>query len=67
MAGGVFKTKVGFEAEIGIIAKAKVGVGKFLTVSRNANNNIEGLDINNSAAGLIPSFNFSRSAPFFYY
>ena len=48
-----FKAKVGFEAKIGIIAKAKVEVDKFSTASRNANNNIEGLDINNSAAGLI--------------
>ena len=42
-----FKAKVGFEAKIDIIAKAKVGIGKFLTASRNANNNIEGLDIKN--------------------
>ena len=48
-----FKAKVGFEAKIGIIAKAKVEVDKFLTASRGTNNNIEGLDINNSAAGLI--------------
>ena len=44
---------MGFEAKIGIVAKAKVGVGKFLTASRGANSNIEGLDINNLAAGLI--------------
>ena len=44
---------MGFEAEIGIIAKAKVEVGKFSTASRGADGNIEGLDINNSAAGLI--------------
>ena len=43
---------MGFEAEIDIIAKAKVEIAKFSTVSRNTNNNIEGLDINNSAAGL---------------
>ena len=42
-----------FEAKIGIIAKAKVEVGKFSIISRNTNNNIEGLDINNLAAGLI--------------
>ena len=42
---------MGFEAKIGIIAEAEVG--KFSTVSRNTKNNIEGLDINNSAAGLI--------------
>ena len=29
LAGGIFKTKVGFEAEISIIAKAKVEVDKF--------------------------------------
>ena len=45
LAGGIFKTKVGFEAEINIIAKAKVEVDKFSTVSRNANNNIENVDI----------------------
>ena len=44
---------MGFEAEINIIAKAEVGVDKFLIVSRGTNSNIEGLDINNSAAGLI--------------
>ena len=44
---------MGFGAEIDIIAKAKVEVGKFSTASRNADGNIEGLDINNSAAGLI--------------
>ena len=48
-----FKTRVGFEAEINIIAKTKVGVGKSSTASWGANNNIKGLDINNSAAGLI--------------
>ena len=42
---------MGFGAEINIIAKAKVG--KFLTVSRGTKNNIESLDINNPAAGLI--------------
>ena len=42
---------MGFGAEINIIAKAKVG--KFLTASRGANSNIEGLDISNSAADLI--------------
>ena len=44
MAGEAFKAKVGFGAEIGIIAKAKVEVGKFSTVSRGANSNIEGLN-----------------------
>ena len=44
---------MGFEAKINIIAKAEVGVGKSSTASRGANNNIEGLDINNLAAGLI--------------
>ena len=53
MAGEAFKAKVSFEAKINIITKAKVEVGKFLTASRNTNNNIESLDINNSAAGLI--------------
>ena len=57
MAGGTFKAKVGFEAKIGIIAKAEVEIGKFSTASRGANNNIEGLDINNSAAGLIALIN----------
>ena len=44
---------MGFGAEISIIAKAKVEVGKFSTVSRSTNNNIEGFDINNLTAGLI--------------
>ena len=44
--GEAFKARVGFGAEIGIIAKAKVGI-------ESANSNIKGLDINNSAAGLI--------------
>ena len=44
---------MGFEAEINIVKKAKVEVDKFLIASRNVNSNIEGLDINNSAAGLI--------------
>ena len=48
-----FKAKVGFEAEINIIAKAKVEVDKFSTVSRNTNNNIEGFDINNLTTDLI--------------
>ena len=51
MAGETFKARVGFEAEINIVTKAKVG--KFSTVSRNTNSNIENLDINNLAAGLI--------------
>ena len=51
--GGTFKAKKGFEAEISIIAKAKVEVDKFSTVSWGANSNIENLDINNSAANLI--------------
>ena len=59
MTGGAFKARVSFEAEINIIAKAKVGVGKFLTVSRSANSNIEGLDINNSTAGLIALINLT--------
>ena len=65
MTGEAFKAKVGFEAKINIVAKAKVGkfstasrgakveVGKSSTANRGANSNIEGLDINNSAAGLI--------------
>ena len=56
---------MGFEAEINIIAEAEVGkfstvsrgakveVGKSSTVNRGTNSNIEGLDINNSVAGLI--------------
>ena len=44
---------MGFEAEIGIVAKAKVEVGKFSTASRGANSNIEGLDI---ALGLLAFF-----------
>ena len=50
---------MGFEAEIGMAAKAKVEakvkikVGKFLTVIRGANNNIEGFNINNLPASLI--------------
>ena len=48
-----FKAKKGFKAEINIVAKAKVEVDKFSTVNRSTNSNIEGLDINNSAAGLI--------------
>ena len=48
---------MGFTAEIGIIAKAKVEVDKFSTASRGTNNNIEGLDINNLAAGLIALIN----------
>ena len=56
---------MGFEAEINIVAKAKVKVDKFSTASRgakvgksstasrNANNNIKGLDINNLTASLI--------------
>ena len=52
MTGEAFKAKVGFEAKINIVAKAKVEVGKF-SISRSANSNIEGLNINNSAAGLI--------------
>ena len=51
LTGEAFKARVGFEAEIGIVARAQVG--KFSTASRGANSNIEGLDINNSAAGLI--------------
>ena len=50
---------MGFEAKINIIAKAKVEVGKFSTVSRNTNNNIEGFNINNSAAGLIALINLT--------
>ena len=50
---------MGFEAEINIAAKAKVEVDKFLTVSRGANNNIEGLDINNSTAALIVLINLT--------
>ena len=42
---------MGFEAKINIVAEAKIN--KFSTASRNAKNNIEGLDIGNSAAGLI--------------
>ena len=55
MTGGTFKARVGFGAEINMAAKAKieVGVGKFLTASRGINSNIEGLDVNNLAAGLI--------------
>ena len=49
--GGTFKVRVGFEAEINIIAKAEVG--KFSIASRGADSNIEGLDINNLTAGLI--------------
>ena len=59
MANETFKAKVSFGAKIGIIAKAKVKivakakVGKFSIVSRGANSNIEGLDINNPVADLI--------------
>ena len=42
---------MGFGAKINVVAEAKVG--KFSTASRGTKNNIEGLDINNSAAGLI--------------
>ena len=53
LAGETFKARVGFGAEIDIIAEAEVEVDKFSTASRGADSNIEGLDINNSAAGLI--------------
>ena len=53
LAGRTFKAKVGFEAKINIITKAKVKVDKFSTAGRNTNSNIEGLNINNSAADLI--------------
>ena len=46
-----FKAKISIETKTK--AKAKVEVNKFLTASRNINSNIEGLDINNLAAGLI--------------
>ena len=49
MAGGTFKARVGFEAK----TEAEVEVSKFSTASWGANSNIENLDINNSAAGLI--------------
>ena len=47
LAGETFKVKVGFKAKINIVAKAKVEVevGKFLTASRNTNDNIENVDI----------------------
>ena len=67
LAGGAFKTKMGFETKIKIVAEAKVEVevGKFSTASRSANSNIEGLDINNPAKGLIalnrPRFFFVES------
>ena len=38
---------------IGTKTEAKVEVSKFSTASQGADGNIEGLDINNSAAGLI--------------
>ena len=60
MAGGTFKAKVSFEADINIVAKAKIEIDKFLIISRNANNNIEGLDINNSAANLIALIGFAK-------
>ena len=55
MANETFKVRVGFEAKTKakVEVKKKVEVDKFSTVSRGANNNIKGLDISNSAAGLI--------------
>ena len=44
LTGEIFKTKVGFEAKINIIAKAKIKIDKFLG-SRNANDNIKNVDI----------------------
>ena len=44
---------MGFETKINIVAKAKIKISKILIVSRGTNSNIENLDINNSAAGLI--------------
>ena len=45
LAGGTFKARVGFEAKIGIIAKAKVEVGKVKKI------NIVEKNINNRRAG----------------
>ena len=42
---------MGFGAEIGMVAGAKVG--KSSTANRGADSNIEGLDVNDSAADLI--------------
>ena len=52
MAGGVFNARVGFGAEIVIVAGAEIEVDKS-SASRGADGNIEGLDVNDLAAGLI--------------
>ena len=63
MAGGIFNARVGFGVEIVMVAGAEIGVDK--SASRGADGNIEGLDVNNSAAGLIalgrPRFFFVES------
>ena len=45
LAGGAFKARVGFGAEIGMVAGAEVEVGESSTVSRGADGNIEDVDI----------------------